>query len=284
MSNELSVVLWKWKPKPADWVIEYTSENVNHLANQIRRFIGVSHQIYCITDDPEGLHPSIKIVPIEEMACPMPTFDQYSRRLHSCYRRMKLFDPDLERYFGKRMLQLDVDMVIVKDISNIASRSEPFVIWRSFSGGRHTYALNPSLILLDTGARADLWNAYCADADGLARAAFAEGWTGTEQAIIGYLMKNEMVPTFEKSDGIYAFRDDPMECRGDKLDPRVKMVSFHANYNPSNQYLRQHCQWLGRAWRESADHVPDLPVGPQIPGGTCQHPAPDGKPEPVTAA
>lgn len=186
----LAVVIWKWHSHNSEWT-EYSSDAVNHLANQVHRFIGVPHKVFCITDDATGLNDSIEIVPLRQIHCPMPVFNEYSHRLHSCYRRLKIFDPAIGKIFGKRILQLDIDMVITGDISHIAKRTESFLIWKCFSHGPNFHALNPSFILFDVGTKvaADIWRKYCMSPDTFAKKAYKAGWTGTEQAVIGFLTK-----------------------------------------------------------------------------------------------
>lgn len=279
----LSIVTWKWRSK-VGW-IQYTAAHINHLHSQLMRFAGVPFKMFCITDDAAGLHPSVEVVPLDQMAGMVPDHTG-TKYLRSCYQRLRLFSPDAERFFGDRIMQLDIDMVIVGDISHITARTEPFLIWRSHSkGGRYklrNYALNTSLILMDAGARADIWQKFSADPEAIASAAYEDSWSGTDQAIIGYLSRDKEPPTFCKQDGIYSFRDDRKECWGNQLAEGVKIVSFHDRFNPANPALHRQCQWLHRAWRESSD-VPVLPVGTQIPGAARQHPSADGAKELVAS-
>lgn len=281
----LSICTWKWRSK-VGW-IQYTAEHINRLHSQLIRFAGVPFRMFCITDDAHGLHPSIEAVPLEQMAGMVPDHTG-TKYLRSCYQRLRLFSPDAERFFGRRIMQLDIDMVIVADISHITSRTEPFLIWRSHSKGgrykRRNYALNTSLILMDAGARADIWDKFSADPESVASAAYEDSWSGTDQAIIGYLSQGDKEPpTFGKQDGIYSFRDDRAACQGNKLADGVKIVSFHDRFNPANPALHRQCQWLARAWRESAD-VPVLPVGPQVPGSSRQRAATDDPAESIASA
>ena len=249
----LSVVLWKWRPVGGDDSIEYTSDGVNHLANQIRKFIGVPHKIFCITDDSTGLNDKIQPLDLDKFPCPMPRFNAYSNRLYKCYRRLKLFDPAIERYFGKRILQLDVDMVITGDLSGIVTRTEEFLCWKCISWGPLEHALNPSFLLMDVGGETatQIWKDYCYHPDKVARDAYSARWTGTEQAVMGYLTRGKNLPTLGTQDGIYSIRDNPEQCGRKGLAPGVKVVSFHGPYSPSDPKLQSKCAWLARAWKES---------------------------------
>lgn len=281
----LAVVTWKWHSHRPDW-IEYSSDAVNHLANQVHRFVGVDHKVFCITDDATGLDKEIEVVPLKQMPCPMPVFNKYSHRLHSAYRRLKVFDPAVGKFFGRRILQLDIDMVIAGDISHIATRAEPFLIWKCFSHGPNFMALNPSFILFDVGAKTavNIWKKYCINPHSVAKKAYDAGWTGTEQAIIGYLTRDDEPPTLDEKDGIYSFRDNPKECAGDELAPEVKIVSFHGGsrefiYNPADPELQKKCKWLDKTWKDSGDNFRLLPVGPQIPSRSSEHSKTDDRPQ-----
>lgn len=281
----LSVVVWKWHSRRPDW-IEYTSDAVNHLVNQVHKFVGIEHKVFCITDDAVGLNETITPIPLRQIYCPMPVFNKYSHRLHSAYRRLAIFDPAMERHFGKRILQLDIDMVITGDITGIVSRPEPFLIWKCYSHGDRCHALNPSFILFDIGAKVavDIWKKYCISPHAVAKKAYDAGWTGTEQAVIGYLTRDNEPPTLDERDGIYSFRDNPKECSGDKLAPGVKVVSFHGGsrefiYNPADPELQKKCKWLDKAWKDSGDNLRLLPVGEQIQTGIREYPETDDRPQ-----
>lgn len=277
----LATVIWKWHSHRPDW-IEYSSDAVNHLANQVHRFVGVEHKVFCITDDAAGLDNSIEPIPLKEMHCPLPVFNKYSHRLHSAYRRLKIFDPVVAKFFGNRILQLDIDMVIAGDISHITTRAEPFLIWKCYSHGKNCMALNPSFILFDVGAKTavNIWKKYCISPHSVAKKAYDAGWTGTEQAVIGFLTRDNEPQTLDERDGIYSFRDNPKECAGDELAPEVKVVSFHGGsrdfiYNPADPELQRQCKWLDKVWKESGDHVCLLPVGNKIQAGICERPETD---------
>jgi len=281
----LSVVVWKWKNK-VGW-IDYTSEQVNRQYNQLKRFMGVPFNYYCATDDPVGLNKEIRVVDINSVSCGRPHYSDSGILLKPNYRRLRLFSREMKGYFGSRIMQLDLDMVVTGDISHIAKRTEPFIIWRSHSQGRYrNFALNTSLILMDTGAMEHVWLEFKKRKEFTAIAAKACGWVGSDQAVIAHLTyKNDSdPPTFGKQDGIYAFRDDPKECQGDELGQGVKLVSFHDRFNPADPVLRARCKWLARAWDESADHVPVLPLGQQVPVEARERLAADDRPEPVPAA
>jgi hypothetical protein len=273
----LSIVTWKWKNN-VGW-INYTSEHVNHLRCQVERFIGVPYKFFCITDDSTGLHHDIISIPIEIMSANVPAYTNHCTHLRSCFRRLRLFSPKAEKIFGKRIMQIDIDMVITGDISHIAKRTEPFLIWRSYSQGRRHYALNTSLILMDAGARSDIWEQFNADIEGVSKAARHHGWNGTDQAVIAYLSEKKEPPTFGKQDGIYAFRDDPKECQGDELAQQVKVISFHDRFDPADPKLHKQCKWLDRAWRESSDNIPMFSMGEQIQSASCQRSAEDDRPQ-----
>lgn len=246
----LSVVLWKWRS--SDNSLSYGAAHVNALARQIKRYIGVPYKIFCITDDADGLDSSIEVVGLQEMSCPMPTFNEYSHRLHSCYRRLKLFDPAIGEIFGKRILQLDIDMVIAGNISGIVNRIEPFLCWKCLSRGPNRYALNPSFLLMDVGGdvASNIWRRYSASPNKIAREAFLADWTGTEQAVMGYLTREKEPPTLGTADGIYSFRDNQKECGHRELARAVKVVSFHGPHDPSDRKLQRRCRWLARAWQD----------------------------------
>lgn len=236
----LTVVLWKWK-NLGGWK-QYTADHVNRLAAQISTHLKAPHRIVCFTDDAEGIGSGVTARPIREGAAPVPRFDRMP--LRNCFRKLGVFNPAMREIAGERLLQIDLDTVIVGDISHIAQREEPLVIWRSPSIGKKGFALNTSLVLHTPGSRKDLWDTYVADPEGVALAARAAGWTGTDQAVVAHLAPD--AATFDESDGIISFRDHLRG--GDRgLPPDARLVSFYDRFDPADPKVRAIAPWIAES-------------------------------------
>lgn len=236
----LTVVLWKWANR-GGWK-QYTADHVNRLAAQLGRHLKARHRIICFTDDADGIGSRIMIKPLCEGAAPVPRFDKMP--LRNCFRKLGLFNPAMREVAGQRLLQVDLDTVIVGDISHIVEREDSLVIWRSPSIGKRGYALNTSLVLHTAASREDIWNSYVADPEGVALAARAAGWTGTDQAVVAHLAPD--AATFDESDGIISFRDHLKGgMRG--LPPDARMVSFYDRFDPADPKIRAIAPWIAEA-------------------------------------
>ena len=59
----IDVICWKWKPRHG-YRSKFGPETVNVLRHMVRRFLKIEHRFSCITDDPRGIEPGIRIIPL----------------------------------------------------------------------------------------------------------------------------------------------------------------------------------------------------------------------------
>lgn len=241
----ITVCLWKWGDR-------YGVEHLEKMQSMLKRHLSLPHEIVCITDNrytvPAGMHyfsvrETIKRKEFE----------------FNCVRRMWLYSAEAKK-LGKRLLQLDLDMVLTDSIDPIVDRPEPFVIWRSDStkkpGRPHGWAWNATVMLSDAGARDDVWQAWSRSPKKVARQADAAGWDykcNSDQAIGTYLLLKGQVAEWTAADGIHAYRvfagPDGMKDKG--LPEGCRMVSFHGRRgirNPANKTLQERSPWIREHW------------------------------------
>ncbi len=246
----LSVVCWKWKgagnsprkPSTYDRLIpsRYTATHVNRLRSMVARHLHVPHRFVCITDDPTGLDRGI-----EHYRC------RYGdERLYRQTRRLWMFSKEAQEWLGDRALNLDLDTVIMDDITPLVAHSEPLVIWscRSSSGG-YDRVLNPSFVLFDVGALDAMWQAFADDPDGMLRAAH-QGWKTSDQAVLNYWIVTREIPvhTLAEADGLYSFRDDILPTG--HLPDGASLIGFYdPRYDPSLPDLQARHPWIAEHWR-----------------------------------
>jgi len=153
MLNKLAIICWKWKKQKIGFQlpgkVSYTAKHVNILNNMLLRHCRIPFRLICFTDDSTGIC-------CETM--PIPT--KYSE-LGGCYRRLWMFSEEAKT-LGKRIASIDLDCVIVKDCTEIFSRTEEFIIntYNSSRFGAIDQFYNGSLIMFDTGSRKELWNDF----------------------------------------------------------------------------------------------------------------------------
>jgi hypothetical protein len=98
---------------------------------------------------------------------------------------MRIFDRAWSSAIGARILALDLDVVLVDDITPIVNRPDPLVCWRVGYAG----VFSGSVILMDAGVLDPLWRAFDADPDGLARRSWPRG-VGSDQAMLNHYLAN----------------------------------------------------------------------------------------------
>lgn len=234
----LTVVCFHWFDPVNRWNSRfiYTHEHVNRLRRAVARNLKIPHWFVVATDDPtQDYDPGIVRVALD------PELRQHGAR----YAKLQLFAPDAELVFGgDRLLMLDLDTVIVGDITPLVCRSEDFVIARDFLADKHpTKAIyNSSLVLLNAGARCDVREWFGQDA--VAFVEFNE-MLGTDQAWIALSLGPDEA-TFTRADGIYSFRFD-LEA-ADGLPVGARIVNFHGAVDPSLPELQARHPWIVEHW------------------------------------
>ncbi len=179
----LTVLCWSWAGK-------FEPVYVNRLRAALARHLHLEHQVVCVTDDPTGIDPDIRTVPLTE-------FTNTPR----CRRRMKQYDRDFARTIGDRILSIDLDVVIVDDITPIVNRPEPVVCWKV--GYASVYS--GSFVLFDADALHGLWTLFKADPDGYPKTAWPSG-VGSDQAMLNhYLKKQPPIPHWTERDGFVTY-------------------------------------------------------------------------------
>lgn len=238
--------------------VTYVADHVNRLNNMLSRHLTLPHEVVCVTDMPEGIDSSTRIVPL------WPDLCQYGR----CYRRLKVFDPAMAEVLGPRIVSIDLDTVITGNIDHLFDRPEPFVIWgdRIVSDIAKKTAYCGSLFMLDIGYRPDIFFDFDPQEALTLRA--TEGLIGSDQAIMSHKIKG--APTWAKKDGVYSFRMDIMctfskamggfggfgkpvkvarKLRNGDLPPAARIVFFHGSHDPSQTHLHVQHRWIATHWR-----------------------------------
>lgn len=184
----ITVVCWKWKR--ADGSDLFGPEYVNRLRAGLEKHLHLEHGLVCVTDDPAGIDPRVRIVPLPTTYAGTPR----------CRRRMQIFSREFAASLGTRILSIDLDVVLVGDITPLVDRREPLVCWRVgyaqvFSGSFH---------LMDAGHLDGLWRAFESDPAGYPRRVSREA-VPSDQAMMNAYLRGDDVPCWTEADGFVTY-------------------------------------------------------------------------------
>jgi len=235
-----SVVTFKWEPF-VGYRSRFESEHVNTLFRMIDRHYPSPYRRICVTDNPIGIDTNrIEVVPLWPDFANVP--NPNGRTNPSCYRRLKLFAPDAGATFGERLVSIDLDTVIVGDLTKLFSRTEDFVIWGQ-SDFPKTQWYNGSLWMLKTGSRPKVWSEF--DPKTSPMLAQRAGKKGSDQGWFSYILgPNEA--TWTTKDGVYSYRVH-LSKNSYELPPDAKVIAFHGRVDPWS-YEAQNIDWIRRLY------------------------------------
>lgn len=247
----LRVVCWKWKPQYPPYRSSFGAEQVNVFRNMVERHYHGPHEVVCITDDPEGIDERVRIIPLWSTwrSVQSPHGDGWP----SCYARLCAFDRGMRSMLGcegtsGEFISVDLDCVIVNDVTDIWNRPEGFVIWgvkhiTAPSGPRPGVPYTPycgSMFKMIPGARQEVYDDFDPDTSPLLTR--KAGLIGSDQAWISYrLGPNEAVWT--KDDGVYEWRTE-LKNRNYRLPPDARIVFFNGAEDPWDQSAHDKAAWI----------------------------------------
>lgn len=232
--ERLQIVLWKWRdPRKRHILFDYSAEAVNRKRDELRRFLDMPYDLVCITDDAAGLASDIRILPLWSEG----------RALGGCWCRLKAFAPEMRELIGPRFAWIDLDSIVVGPLAPVLQRREPALFYRSDSVPGTPY--NGSLLLMDAGARAEVWRRFDpATSPARARAA---GYEGSDQSWIAYVL-GEREPVWTREDGVLHFA---LDCVPD-LPAHGRIVFFPGVHKPHMARTREHAPWIDRYYAPAA--------------------------------
>lgn len=238
----LEVICWKWKP-PKGYRSQFGPETVNILRRMVERNLQLPHRFSCITDDPVGIDPEVRVIPLWDDFAQVP--NPSSPRNPTCYRRLKMFSEEAKALIGERIVSLDLDVVITGDLTSLFDHDHDFAIWGGQTvnpdGRGPIYNwFNGSLMMLRAGARTKVWTDF--DPATSPTKAHRAGCRGSDQGWISYCLgKSEK--TWGLADGVFSYRNHILP-KGGKLPAGARIVVFHGQYDPWAPSVQQRTPWI----------------------------------------
>jgi len=229
----LRIVCFKWNPLPGhqqpsvEMLGPYSADSVNYLYYSFRKYLHIPHEVVCVTDDPEGIHKKVRIVPL---------WDKWLS-LGRCYNRLYVFSKDMKDIIGPRFATVDLDCVITGNLTPLFDRDGDFWIheqqWRT-----HVQPYNGSLILMDAGARDNVWTEFKGQ-ESIDWLAENTTYVGSDQAWIANMLKDEN--TLNSSNGVY----EEMLIKN-TLPADARIVFFSGERDPRacpHPWVRRYYRW-----------------------------------------
>jgi hypothetical protein len=133
------------------WGAKYPAPYANRLRNMVRRHLAEPHDFVCLTDDPTGLDPDIRPMPL-----PNKSFTGFWNKI-SLF-RSDLFEP------GRTVLYLDVDVVIVGPLDFLLEDPGGMKIAKGFSPNA---GFNSSVMRFQAGEQAHIYERFAKDAEAI---------------------------------------------------------------------------------------------------------------------
>lgn len=198
--SKLVLLTWLWQQK--DGRTRFKALHVNIFAAMVRRHCTLPIELACVTDMPDGIDPSIRIIEPPGFYDGFQT-SRWKGGRPSCYRRLAIYRRDAARLFGaKRIASMDLDVVIGGNIDSILGRAEDFVICApSQKGSRWLY--NGSLQMLTAGARPQVYERFTPEEAEIA----SQRFVGSDQAWIAHVL-GPGEATWTERDGVTRFPNE----------------------------------------------------------------------------
>jgi hypothetical protein len=240
----LNVVTWLWRD--TGYRSTFTAAHVHTLYAMVRRHYAEPFTPICVTDDPRGLDPDIRIVPLwnDHRGLPSP----HGRGNPGCYERLRAFAPEMADVFGPRFVSIDLDTVIVGDLAPLWDRPEPWLIWHlrmPVSRNGRDGLFNGSMWLMDAGTYPAVWTRFNGKAS--AFEAYRAGQHGSDQGWMQYVIGAD-TPGWTNADGVYSFKYEILAHHNGALPANARVVFFHGKPDPWDREV-QHVAWVREHYR-----------------------------------
>jgi hypothetical protein len=232
--DKLRVVTFKWKGH-----IAYDANDVNIWARMVDRWLDMPCELVCVTDDPEGIDGSIRIVPMWR------DHFEHGRDWH----RLKLFAPEMADIIGPRFACTDLDVVICNKLDPLFDHDAPFKAWRDPFRPRQYCT---SVFQMNAGAFPHVLDTF--DAEKALALRTSGKFSGYDQAWISEVLPSQ--PVWTPADGVLSFKRDILKAdtleaahpSSTKLPAHARIINFHGKFNPRDADVQARLPWVAEFW------------------------------------
>lgn len=127
------------------WGTKYPASEVNRLYRALLRVSEGPFTLCCVTDDPQGIQPEVRVLPIPDL----PVIG--NEVMNRGWRKLSLFSPAMRSQIGGQVLYLDLDVILLKSLDDFFLRDSPFAVIRDYKRfrWRNRRTGNTSVFLYD---------------------------------------------------------------------------------------------------------------------------------------
>lgn len=228
----LTVVTWLWS-QPG-FRTRYTPEIVLEMRDMVKRFYKKPHRFVCVTDQRID---GVETVRLGRLFSKLenPTWENGP----SCYRRLIAFKKDAERLFGNRFVSIDLDTILLDDVTELWDRKEDVVLLKGIS---KDVPYCGAMFMMKTGCRPQVFDLF--DPKTSPQKTAAAGIKGSDQAWISYVLKKE---------ACWKFGEDIIDfshyIKESKKKPDAKIVFFNGSFKPWDPFVRERTPWIKEAYQ-----------------------------------
>ena len=229
----LTIVTWLWQ-QPG-FRTTYTAETVLAARDMVKKHYHDPHRFVCVTD---MNIPGIETIPLGNQFADLsnPTW----KNGPSCYRRLIAFKADAEKIFGKRILSLDLDVILFDDVTSLWNRKEPVVF---LSGESVPVPYCGAMWLLTAGSRPQVWNLF--DPIESPKRTTEARLRGSDQAWFAYVLGRHKEATWPCKDEIITFNTYVKKTKKRPIPkPPCKIMFFNGNSKPWDKSVRMQYKWV----------------------------------------
>lgn len=186
----LHIVCWLWHDPYGRREGVYKDCHVNALSRMLDEHMSIPYELTCITDVPE--------MKVECNTYPIWPLPKVSSKINS-FVRLNLFNPEIGKEFGERILSIDLDVLIEDDLAPLVENAPDFC---GIEG--RAARVNGSLWTLKTGTNAHVWETF--DPQRSVKEISRSKHHGSDQAWMSIQMPDCPVWT-GNDDGTWLFKD-----------------------------------------------------------------------------
>lgn len=228
-----SIICWQWNIG----FRSYKPIHVNWLASACKMHCSFPHRFICITDEKKGFSNDVEVMPLPDAAREVAKLQsvEMNKRFPSSYRRLWAFSKEAT-VLGDRVMNLDIDCMVVGDLAPLFDNDYPFVGWRPQSVWGKENRIGGGTWLLRTGAHPEVWEDFSIQE---AQKARKIGWRGSDQAWLSYKLAHKCA-VWPQHSGIYQKQDGAQQWKQIATDARIIHFNGHMDY----WELRHKIRWV----------------------------------------